>query len=166
MGSTPTHAVSPEAESSDAALRRFFERSPAALTAAGSLRPGAEVGVTFTDVAGEFRFHSDGGKPVFEPGARMDPDFDLRLAPGAVRAICSRPDGDIGDLGVAFFEHIVAREPEDQIRVTLHSGLVRLTLRGWLGVLARGGPKVVGWMAQKGLRGPSAVAAALTRLKR
>ena len=35
-----------------------------------------------------------------------------------------------------------------------------------MGVLATGGPKVVGWMAQKGLKGPSAVASALSRLKK
>ena len=39
-------------------------------------------------------------------------------------------------------------------------------MRGWLGVLAAGGPKVIGWMAQKGLKGPGAVASALSRLKR
>ena len=39
-------------------------------------------------------------------------------------------------------------------------------MRGWLGVLAAGGPKVIGWMAQKGLKGPSAVASALSRLKK
>jgi hypothetical protein len=39
-------------------------------------------------------------------------------------------------------------------------------MHGWLGVLAAGGPKVIGWMAQKGLRGPSAVASALSRLKK
>ena len=45
-------------------------------------------------------------------------------------------------------------------------GISYLSGSPWLGVLAAGGPKVVGWMAQKGLRGPSAVASALSRLKK
>ena len=59
-----------------------------------------------------------------------------------------------------------ADTPEQKISVRLHSGLIKLTMRGWLGVLAAGGPKVLGWMAQKGLKGPSAVASALSRLKK
>ena len=93
-------------------------------------------------------------------------DFDLTLAPGAVGAITARPDADVGDLGILFFQHIVAKDENEKIRVKLHSGLMRLTMRGWLSVLAAGGPKVISWMAHKGLKGPSAVASALSRLKK
>ncbi|HVI23687.1 MAG TPA: AAA family ATPase, partial [Myxococcales bacterium] len=73
---------------------------------------------------------------------------------------------DVGDLGITFFQHIVAKDPAEKIQVKLHAGLLKLTMHGWLGVLAAGGPKVIGWMAQKGLKGPSAVAAAVSRLKK
>lgn len=155
-----------EAAGNDELLARFLRESPAARAAAASLRSGAEVGVFFTNVAGEWRFYSEGGTPALERRKAQDPDFDLRLAPGAVKDICAQPDADIGDLGVAVFEHMVARDPERKIRVTLRSGLIKLTVRGWLSVLAQGGPKVVAWMARKGLRGPGAVAAALARLKK
>ena len=151
---------------SDVALTKFFSTSAAARTAASSLGKSAEVGVTFTDVPGSFRFYSDGGKPVLAAGTPKDPDFDLTLGPGAVRDICSKPEAEIGDLGILFFQHMIAHAPEDKIRVKLHSGLMRLTMRGWLGVLAHGGPRVVGWMAQKGLKGPGAVAAAISKLKK
>jgi hypothetical protein len=49
--------------------------------------------------------------------------------------------------------------------VKVHSGIVKLTRRGWLGVLSLGGPKLVMWMTGKGLRGPGAIANALSRLK-
>src|SRR6267143_6489033 len=153
-------------EGSETRLRRFFQTSEASRRAASSLRKAAEVGVRFTAVPGDFRFHSIDGKPAFEAGKAMDPDFDLTLAPGAVAAITAQPHADVGELGVLFFQHIVAKDEKDKIRVKLHSGLLRLTMRGWLGVLAAGGPKVIGWMAQKGLKGPSAVAAALSRLKK
>jgi hypothetical protein len=151
---------------SEVKLRRFFETSEASRRAASSLKKAAEVGVRFTDVPGDFRFHSVEGKPAFEAGKAMDPDFELTLAPGAVEAITAQPQADVGDLGVLFFQHIVAKDEQKKIRVKLHSGLLRLTMRGWLGVLAAGGPKVIVWMAQKGLKGPSAVAAALSRLKK
>jgi hypothetical protein len=153
-------------ERSETRLRRFFETSDASRRAASSLRKAAEVGVRFTDVPGDFRFHSVDGKPAFEAGKAMDPDFELTLAPGAVAAITARPQADVGELGVLFFQHIIAKDENEKIRVKLHSGLLRLTMRGWLGVLAAGGPKVIGWMAQKGLKGPSAVASALSRLKK
>jgi hypothetical protein len=159
-------SVPSSSEGSETKLRRFFETSDASRRAASSLRKAAEVGVRFTDVPGDFRFHSIDGKPAFEAGKAMDPDFELTLAPGAVAAITAQPHADVGELGVLFFQHIVAKDENDKIRVKLHSGLLRLTMRGWLGVLAAGGPKVIGWMAQKGLKGPSAVASALSRLKK
>jgi hypothetical protein len=159
-------SVASVSSGSEVKLRRFFETSEASRRAASSLKKAAEVGVRFTDVPGEFRFHSIEGKPAFEAGKAMDPDFELTLAPGAVDAITARPQADVGDLGVLFFQHILAKDEHEKIRVKLHSGLLRLTMRGWLGVLAAGGPKVIGWMAQKGLKGPSAVAAALSRLKK
>jgi hypothetical protein len=154
-------------EVSDAILARFLTSCPAAQLAAGSLRAGAEVGITFTDLSGDWcvRVAEGGGRLTLVPGKATDPDFELRISPGAVDSICARPDADLGDLGVAFFEHIKTRDPEQKIRVTLHSGLVKLTRRGWLTLLARGGKKVVAWMANKGLRGAGAIAGALARIR-
>jgi len=87
-------------------------------------------------------------------------------APAAVTAIAAQPNADVGELGILFFQHIVASDPQSKIRVKLHSGLLKLTMRGWLGVMASGGAKVFGWMASKGLKGPSAVASALGRFRK
>jgi hypothetical protein len=157
----------PSREPSDVILARFLLYSPAARVAANALKDGAEVGITFTDVPGEWRFRGAAGATtlVLEAGKATDPDFELRVAPGAVDSICSRPLADIGELGVAFFEHVCARDPEQKIRVNLHSGLVKLTRRGWLGVLSKGGSTTVSWLAGKGLRGAGAVAGALGKFK-
>jgi hypothetical protein len=153
-------------ERADASLKKFLMNSSAARLAASSLRPGAEVGITFTHLSGDWRIISDGaGGVVLEPGKAADPDFELRIPPRAVSSICSRVDADVGDLGIAFFELIKAREPELKINAAVHSGLLKLTRRGWLGVIARGGSKVAVWMGQKGLRGPGAIATAIGRLK-
>ena len=60
-------------------MRQFFQSSEAARRAASSLKKAASVGVRFTDVPGEFRFHAEGGEPRFETGRADDPDFELTL---------------------------------------------------------------------------------------
>lgn len=163
---SPSSQSTPQTERSDQRLQRFFETSSAARKAASSLRKAAEVAVNFTDVPGDFRFYIEDGKPRFGPGRASDPDFELTMGPGAVSDIASKPDNDVGDLGILFFQHILAKTPEDKVRVKLHSGVMKLTMRGYLGVLAAGGGKVMGWMATKGLRGPGAVASAIGKLKK
>lgn len=153
-------------EPSNVVLQRFFESSDSARKASSHLKKAAEVGVRFTDVPGDFHFKLVDGKPRFMNGAAQDPDFDLTLAPGAVSAIAAQPNADVGDLGILFFQHIVAQDPQAKIHVKLHSGLMKLTMRGWLGVMAAGGGKVMAWLAMKGLRGPSAIASAVSRLRK
>ena len=148
-------------------LSAFLASNPGAQRAAGVLRAGAEVAVSFTDTAADGRIYvNEAGRITLESTKAIDPDFVLRIPPGAIRTICSRNDTDLGDLGVSFFEHIVSREQESKIYVTVHSGLTKLTRRGWLNLLAQGGPKVMGWMVKRGLRGHGAVASALSRLRK
>jgi hypothetical protein len=159
-----SHEQTPEP--SNVVLQRFFETSESARKAAAHLKAKAEVGVKFTDVPGTYRFTLVDGKPRFLDGAAKDPDFELTLAPGAVTAIAAQPNADVGDLGILFFQHIISRDPNSKIGVKLHSGLIKLTLRGWVGVMMSGGGKVLGWMATKGLKGPTAIASALSRLRK
>jgi len=153
-------------EPSNLVLQRFFETSASARKAASHLKSAAQVGVRFTDVPGDFHFTVLEGKPRFLSGAAKDPDFELTMAPAAVTAIAAQPEADVGELGILFFQHIVHSDPQSKIRVRLHSGLLKLTMRGWLGVMASGGGKVIGWMALKGLKGPSAIATALGKLRK
>src|SRR5436305_10306130 len=153
-------------EPSNVVLQRFFETSESARKPAAHLKGAAEVGVTFTDVPGDFHFLLMDGKPRFVGGKAKDPDFELTMAPGAVSAIAAQPNADVGDLGILFFQHIVAKDPQSKIHVKLHSGLLKLTMRGWLGVMAAGGGKVMGWLAMKGLKGPAAIASAVARLRK
>lgn len=149
-------------EPSNVVLQRFFESSEAARRASAPLRKSAAVGVRFTDVPGDFHFKLVDGKPRFVEGKADDPDFELTMGPAAVTAIADKPDAEVGDLGILFFQRIAAKD----IQVKLHSGLIKLTTRGWLGVMAAGGGKVVMWMASKGLKGPAAIGHALAKLKK
>lgn len=154
------------AERPDELLAQFLASNPGAQRAAQALKAGAEVAVAFSDFPGDWRVYlTQAGAIGFEQATAQDPDFSLRIPPGALRALCSSGSADLGDLGIAFFEHIVAREQDRKIHVTVHSGLVKLTRRGWLGLLTQGGSKTLGWMARKGLRGPGAIVGALGRLK-
>ena len=153
-------------EPSNVVLQRYFETSQSARKAASHLKPAAEVGVKFTDLPGHYRFTLVEGKPRFLDGAPKDPDFELTLAPGAVTALAAQPDAELGDLGILFFQHILSKDPNSKIGVKLHSGLIKLTMRGWVSVMMSGGAKVLGWMASKGLRGPSAIASAIGRLRK
>ena len=153
-------------EPSNLVLRRFFETSESARKAASHLKSAAQVGVRFTDVPGDFHFALVEGRPRFLDGPAKDPDFELTMAPAAVTAIAAQPDADVGELGILFFQHIVASDPQRKIGVRLHSGLFKLTMRGWLGVMASGGGRVIGWMASKGLKGPSAIATAIGKLRK
>ena|SRR2546422_8385591 len=89
--------ASAPAQSSAEMLRQLLETSEAGRKAASSLSEAASVGVRFTDVPGDFRFHAVHGKPRFEPGK--------------------------------------ADEPDQKILVKVHSGLLKLTMRGWLRVV-------------------------------
>ena len=156
----------PQGERTDEALARFLLGNSGAKKAASSLKAGAEVGITFTNLDGDWRVcMTEAGQLAFEPGTAVDPDFSLRIPPGAVAAIAGRGDSDLGELGIAFFEHIASHDQDLKVHVAVRSGLIKLTRRGWLGVVASGGPKVMMWMAKKGLRGPGAVATALSKLK-
>jgi hypothetical protein len=151
---------------SSAALAAFIASNPGAQRVASSLKIGAEVSVRFASEPGDWRMHVvESGKALFEQATATDPDFELYLPPAAVTAITANSSGDVGEIGILFFQHIVAKEPARKVGVKVHSGIVKLTRRGWLGVLSLGGPKLVMWMAGKGLRGPGAIANALSRLK-
>jgi len=149
-----------------AILASFLLINSGVQTVARSLTPGAEVAISFTDRPGDWRLYpNEAGQAVFEPTKASDPDFELSIPPAAIWAICSGTEADVGELGVAFFEQIVAREQHLRIQVKVRSGVIKLTRRGWLGVLAKGGPKVAMWMTKNGLRGRGAIATALERLK-
>ena len=146
-------------------LGHLFETSEAGRKAATSLSKAAFVAVRFTDSPGDFRFHAVDGRPRFEAAKAEEPDFELTLPPGAVRDICGKASADVGDLGILFLQHIFAKEPEQRILVKIHSSLFKLTMHGWLRVVIAGCPKLITWVAKMGLKGPSAVASVLSRLK-
>lgn len=160
-------SLAPPAETTPSdALGAFLATNLGAQRVGAAMKNGAEVAVQFVDLPGDWRIHvTESGKPVLEQVKATDPDFELYVPTAAVTAITAHTDADVGELAIAFLEHIVAKEPARQIGVKMHSGIIKLTRRGWFGVLALGGPKVVRWMAGRGMRGRGAIVNALNRLK-
>jgi hypothetical protein len=148
-----------------AILAAFLAENPGAQAAAKSLRAGAEVALTLADVTGDWRVVANpAGQLSFEQGKATDPDFELHVPTRAVQRLCASSIVDVGELGTVLFELIVSPEQELRIHLKVHSGLIKLTRRGWLRVVSQGGPTVMTWLAKKGLHGPGAITAALRKL--
>lgn len=157
-GETPAIPGGPEG--SLEALRRFFRTAPAARRATRPLARDAEVAL---DLGGEpARFAMASGAAEILPGPARDPDFTLAMPPEAVRRLTAG-DAGVGELGVAFFQLVLSRDPGLRIRVHLHASTARLLARGYLRVLALGGFAVAAWLVRAGARGPLQ---ALERLRR
>ena len=103
------------------------------------------------------------GEGRVEAGAEADPDFTLTLpdARGEAHHRAS-PATTSGPFGIAFFQLLLAREPERRVRVHVHASTARLVSHGYLGVLAAGGAKVAWWLLKNGVKNPKA---AIDRLR-
>lgn len=142
------------------ALSRFFATSPAARKAVRPLARDARVALALG--SGPARFSMAGGEARVEGGTEADPDFTLTLPEAAVQQITAIPGDDVGAFGIAFFQLLLAREPERRVRVHVHASTARLVSHGYLGVLAAGGAKVAWWLLKKGVKNPKA---AIDRLR-
>jgi len=141
-----------------ASLAALLDR-PVARRAARPLAPAAEVGLLVAGSAA--RFAMEAGRPVVREGAAADPDFTLTLPEGAVARLAAQQTDDVGEMGVAFFQLVLERDPALHVAVRLHASTTRLLSHGYLAVLALGGMRVALWLLRKGLADPRAVIARL-----
>lgn len=142
-------------ETSLEALARFFAASPAARRAVRPLAAGARVALELDE--GPAGFTLEGGAPRLAPGRLPDPDFTLRLPAGAVARVVGVGGDDVGEVGIAFFELALARDPARHVGLRVDAPTPRLLAHGYLGVLALGGARVALWLLRRGLANPLAV---------
>ncbi len=143
------------------ALSRFFANSAAARKATRPL--GKEARVALDLSGGPARFTMSDGVARVTAGAEPDPDFTLVIPDGAVTQLTAMEGDDVGAFGIAFFQLVLAREPERRVRIRIDAPTTRLVSHGYLGVLAAGGAKVAWWLLKNGVKNPKA---AIDRLRK
>jgi hypothetical protein len=144
-----------------ARLDRFFATSPAARRAVRPLAPAARVALLLDE--GPAGFTLDGGAPRLAPGPLDDPDFTLRLPAEAVARLTALDGADVGEVGVAFFQLLLERDPALRVQASVQAATGRLVRHGYLAVLAQGGLRVADFLLARGLRDPRAVVERLRR---
>lgn len=139
----------------DASVRRLaalFRSHPAWKRAAALLSEDACSNVRFHHRPGEvWHLARVRGATRLEPGARRDADLELGFPPGAIERL-EATRGGIGAFAIALFE--LAVEDDEALRVELRilAPFSRLVRRGYLRLLAAGGPEVLAWGVAHGVR--------------
>jgi hypothetical protein len=140
-----------------ARLARLFAAHPAWRSAARRLSREACSSVYFRQRPGEaWRLERRGEGSQLLPGAASDPDLVFRFTPAAVERLAA-VSGGVGDFAVALFDLITSRDPELRVDLRIAAGFPRLVRRGYLGVLAAGGPQVLAFGASHGIRSLAAL---------
>jgi hypothetical protein len=132
-------------------LRKHFLEHPVWVEAAKPIREGAESLVLFTHVPGIYHLHREGGKSLLLQGRPKNPDFGFRFTPRSIELLTST-EGDIGDYAVMLFSLITHPDPQTRIGFRVYASFPRLLKMGYVQVLLRGGPKVLQYSAQRGVR--------------
>jgi hypothetical protein len=134
-----------------ARLRDLFLTHPAWLDAASHIKDGAQSRVTFSHVPGEFHMVRKEGKSLLLQGPAQDPDFAFRFTPRAIERLARVPGGELADFAVELFDCIVSEDPELQVGLRILSSFPKLFWRGYVGLLMKGGPRVLSYGASRGV---------------
>jgi hypothetical protein len=140
------------ADSSISQLETLFREHPAWVRAAAKLEPAATSAVFFAHRPGEpWRLERIEGVTRLLPGAAADPDFVFCFPPRAIERLAG-VEGDIGSFAVELFQLITESDPELRVGFRVAVPFPRLVRRGYLGLLAAGGWRVLAFGASHGVR--------------
>lgn len=92
-----------------------------------------------------------GGKSLLLPGAASDPDFAFRFTPKSIERLVQVQGTGLADFAVELFDCIVSEDPETQVGLRIVSSFPKLFLRGYVGLLMKGGPRVLAYGASRGV---------------
>jgi hypothetical protein len=136
-------------------LRSLFRSHPAWLEAARSVREGSASRVLFSHVLGEYQLVRRDGESLLLEGAAPDPDFVFRFTPKAVDRLAELESAEVADFAIELFDCIVSDDPDIQVGLRVLASLPRLMVRGYVGLLFGGGPKLLSYAASRGVRNVS-----------
>jgi hypothetical protein len=136
------------------ALARLFAEHPAWRAAASHVTdPEARSDVYFSDRPGEaWHLELADGAARLLPDRSPDPDFVFRFAPGAVLRL-SEVEGGLADFAIALFEAMQSDDPATRVDLRVAAPFSRLLARGYVGLLAAAGPRLVALGARRGFLG-------------
>ena len=145
--------VAPETrDESITRLARLFLEHPAWVAAAGRLTPEATSTVYFSHRRGEpWRLAQRDGQTRLLRGAATDPDFVFRFTQTSIARLES-VQGGIGHFAVELFTLITEDDSDLRVGFRIAAGFPRLMRRGYLGLLAASGPRVLAYGASHGIR--------------
>ncbi|MDJ0852742.1 MAG: hypothetical protein QNK04_30605 [Myxococcota bacterium] len=135
-----------------AQLAELFGKHPAWRAAAARLEPAATSTVFFSHRPGEpWHLERREGYTYLEPGRAVDPDFVFLFTPPSVKRL-AETDGSIGSFAVELFRLMTEGSEKGRIQLRIAAPFQRLVRRGYLGLLAAGGLRVLAFGAARGVR--------------
>jgi hypothetical protein len=133
-------------------LAALFRTHPIWCEAARGISDASTSNVFFRHRPGEpFRLVRHAGESVLEPGRAADPDLAFCFAPAAIEAL-EATRGSVGDFALALFRLMLDADPERRVELRVIASFVRLLRRGYVGLLLRGGPRLLRFGAAHGVR--------------
>ena len=136
-------------------LRELFLGHAAWLKAARHIRDGASSRVVFSHAPGEYQLVRKNGQRQLLDGPAEDPDFAFRFTPRAIERLAAIESDQVADFAIALFECTIAEDPELQVGLRVVGSFPRLMLRGYVGLLFGGGPRLLSYGASRGVRNVS-----------
>ena len=133
-------------------LARLFREDSAWKAAARHLEEAATSGVYFSHrPCDPWRLVRERGQTLLRPGPAADPDFVFRFTPASVERLAAL-DGNVGDFAVELFSLMIETDPAQRVDFRIVAPFSRLVRRGYLGLLAAGGLRVLAFGASRGVR--------------
>jgi len=158
-----------DAAAADATVSRLetlFREHPAWVGAARKLEEDATSGVFFGHRPGEpWHLERIQGVTRLLPGTAADPDFVFCFPPRAVDRLAA-VEGDIGSFAVELFRLITESDPQLRVGFRVAVAFPRLVRRGYLGLLAAGGWRVLAFGATRGVRSLAQLRALVDAMRR
>jgi len=147
-------------------LARLFAENPAWDEAARYLDPAATSDIYFSHEPGRvWHIERRAGVTQLLPGASERPDLVFRFSPHAVRELSREHDG-IAAFAIALFRLALAPDPDRGVRIRIVAPFIELTRRGYVKLLLAGGPSLLAFGVEHGVRGLADLRALVRRLRR
>lgn len=148
-------------------FNEYFSR-PVAERAAASLQNHVEIEFRIEAQSGElleaFVFTKENGKNRVVSKKSEAPQLLFTLTEAAASKILASEAQEIGLIGVEIARLVVSPDANVRVGVKIKTGFFTLFSKGYLGVVTAGGKEFTQFLASRGLSGPAAIKALISKL--